>query len=85
MKVTVVRARPHALAYSFVGIQTLYLATNYPQIYWNCACLIVNAGGTELLLLDIDEDIDEETETITHKSSNYGKLRVLNIKIYLNM
>lgn len=40
-------AEPHALAYSFVGIQTLVLATNYPQIFWNCACLITNSGGDE--------------------------------------
>src|SRR5574344_3065316 len=56
-KVIVVGAKPHALAYSFVGIQTLYLATNFPEVFWNCACLIVNAGGSELL-----EEIDEEEE-----------------------
>lgn len=68
-------ARPHSLAYSFVGIQTLYLATNYPQIYWNCACLIVNAGGTELLNLEIEIDDDEESdEKVKNKSSNYGKV-----------
>lgn len=66
-------AKPHALAYSFVGIQTLYLATNYPTIYWNCACLIVNAGGADLL--DVDEVIEEEdTDTKKNKSVNYGKI-----------
>ena len=50
---------PHALAYSFVGIQTLYLATTYPDIYWNCACLITNAGGADLLDA---EDVDTEKE-----------------------
>lgn len=52
-------AKPHALAYSFVGIQTLYLATTYPDIYWNCACLITNAGGADLLDA---EDVDTEKE-----------------------
>lgn len=52
-------AKPHALAYSFVGIQTLYLATTYPDIYWNCACLITNAGGADLLDA---EDVDTDTE-----------------------
>ena len=33
----------HALLYSFIGIQTLVIATNYPSIYWNTACLIVNS------------------------------------------
>ena len=40
-------AEPHALAYSYVGIQTLYLATNYPIVYWNTAVLISDAGGEE--------------------------------------
>jgi hypothetical protein len=58
-------AKPHSLAYSFVGIQTLYLATNFPQIFWNCACLIVNAGGTDLIDAEqIDEDEIRATEQI---------------------
>jgi DNA polymerase-3 subunit alpha len=68
---------PHSLAYSFVGIQTLYLATNYPAIYWNCACLIVNAGGADLLNTDdIDTDVDDDETTTKkkNKSVNYGKI-----------
>ena len=37
----------HSLPYSFVGIQTIYLATNFNPIYWNTACLIVNSGSLE--------------------------------------
>ncbi len=37
----------HSLAYSFIGVQTLYLATNWNPIYWNTACLIVNSGSLE--------------------------------------
>ena len=37
----------HALAYSFIGVQTLYIATNWNPIYWNTACLIVNSGATD--------------------------------------
>ena len=37
----------HALAYSFIGVQTLYIATNWNPIYWDCACLIVNSGSLE--------------------------------------
>ena len=84
-------AKPHALAYSFVGIQTLYLATTYSDIYWNCACLITNAGGAELLdaedmdtdaeeIIDIDmEETDDDTPPATkkkNKSVNYGKISV---------
>lgn len=38
----------HALAYSFIGMQTLYLATRFNPIYWNTACLIVNSGASEM-------------------------------------
>ena len=37
----------HALAYSFIGVQTLFVATNWNPIYWNTACLIVNSGATD--------------------------------------
>lgn len=37
----------HSLPYSFVGIQTLYLATLFNPIYWNTACLIVNSGSAD--------------------------------------
>lgn len=37
----------HALVYSFVGVQTLYLATNFNPIYWDTACVIVNSGSLE--------------------------------------
>ena len=67
-------AKPHALAYSFVGIQTLYLATNFPEVFWNCACLIVNAGGAELMDADDADDDEEETEKKKNKSVNYGKI-----------
>lgn len=37
----------HSLPYSFVGIQTIYLAYKFNPIYWNTACLIVNSGATD--------------------------------------
>jgi DNA polymerase-3 subunit alpha len=52
----------HALAYSFIGFQTMFIATNWNPIYWNTACLIVNSGA-----LETDEDDDE-------KSTDYGKI-----------
>lgn len=71
-------AKPHALAYSYVGIQTLMLATYYPDIYWNCGCLITNAGGADLLEAeDVDRDDEEEEDTKKkNKSVNYGKISV---------
>ena len=46
----------HALAYSFIGFQTMFIATNWNPIYWNTACLIVNSGSLE------EEDAFEEDE-----------------------
>lgn len=37
----------HSLPYSFVGLQSIFLATFQNPIYWNTACLIVNSGATD--------------------------------------
>lgn len=52
-------SKNHSLPYSFVGIQTIYLAMTFNPIYWNTACLIVNSGAT-----------DEENGN----STDYGKI-----------
>lgn len=44
----------HTLAYSLIGLQEMNLAFNYPIIFWNCACLISDSGGSEK-----EEDEDE--------------------------
>lgn len=62
----------HALAYSFIGYQTLYIATHWNPIYWNCACLIVNSGA-----LEEDEEYeidDEENVKKKEKGSDYAKV-----------
>lgn len=37
----------HTLAYSLVGLQEMNLASRFPIIYWNCACLITDAGSED--------------------------------------
>ena len=37
----------HSLAYSFIGLQTVYLASYFDPIYWNTACLRVDSGLDE--------------------------------------
>lgn len=49
----------HALAYSFIGVQSIYIATNWNPIYWNTACLIVNSGS-----LDEDDDTDRKEKML---------------------
>ena len=58
----------HALAYSFIGAQTIYIATHWNPIYWNTACLIVNSAS-----LENEEDGDDDGNT-KDKSTDYSKL-----------
>ena len=55
----------HALAYSFIGYQTMYIATRWNPIYWNTACLIVNSASLE------EENDEIETK---EKSADYAKV-----------
>ena len=64
----------HALAYSFIGFQTMYIATRWNPIYWNTACLIVNSGSLEE---ENDFEEDEDTGEIIRKkerTTDYGKI-----------
>ena len=47
----------HTLAYSLIGLQEMNLAYKYPIVFWNCACLINDAGGNESE--ELNEDIEE--------------------------
>lgn len=57
----------HALAYSFIGVQTILLATQWNPIYWNTACLIINSASQE------NEDEDKNTDD-TSKNTDYAKI-----------
>ena len=60
----------HALAYSFIGFQTAYIATHWDPIYWDTACLVVNSGS-----LEEGEDFDEEDGAKKkEKGSDYAKV-----------
>ena len=65
----------HALAYSFIGMQTLYLATHFNPVYWNTAYLIVNSGA-------IDEDATEQTD-YTKLAKAIGEIRNAGIHVSL--
>lgn len=74
-------AEPHALAYSFVGMQTLYLATSYPEIYWDCACLISDSGGAEEINDEVEEeDMDEEENETDSNEDEDNDEDTINIK-----
>ena len=70
----------HALAYSFIGYQTAYLATKWNSIYWDTACLVVNSGSLEE---DNDEivslyEVEDEDYSYTDLSDRTGKKKEKN-------
>ena len=54
----------HTLAYSLIALQEMNLAFKYPIIFWNCACLISDAGGNE------QEEQEEKEEIIVEEVYN---------------
>ena len=63
----------HALAYSFIGFQTMYIATRWNPIYWNTACLIVNSGSLEEDS-EFEEDEDGYVIKKDEKTTDYSKI-----------
>ena len=61
----------HALAYSFIGFQTMYIGSHWNPIYWNTACLIVNSGSLEGY---DDEDDEESAAAAKEKATDYAKM-----------
>ena len=57
----------HTLAYSLIALQEMNLAYRYPIMFWNCACLISDAGGNES-----NEEIDEEVIEENKHEEVYG-------------
>ena len=54
--------KSHTLAYSLIALQEMNLAYKYPIIFWNCACLISDAGGAQ-------DDTEEDEEVIEELKS----------------
>lgn len=59
-------SRNHTTPYSLIALQEVYLYKNYPSLYWNTACLTVNAQS-----MDVDEVEGVKT---TAKSTDYRKM-----------
>ena len=71
----------HSLPYSFVGIQTIFLAMNFNPIYWDTACLIVNSGSlednSEEEIVDIyDEEAQDLAEGVKFEDLPDGKAKI---------
>lgn len=59
-------SKNHTYPYSVIGLQDLNLAYHYPIVYWNCACLTVNA--------DANSDDVEDGKKGGAKSGEYGRI-----------
>ncbi len=75
----------HTLPYSVIAVQEMNLATRWNPLYWQCACLCINAGNysTDFDNEDDDDDDDEviEEEVVEagekkekRVAPNYGKI-----------
>ena len=72
----------HAVVYSIVAVQEMNLAMKFPPLYWQCACLCVNAGNSDTDFEDAEDDSElpdeepEETPADPKKRAapNYGKI-----------
>lgn len=70
----------HTMGYSTIALQEMNLAYKFPIIYWNTACLSVNAGAIneedyhaliedEIVVIDDEEDEDKKSGKV-----QYGKI-----------
>ena len=65
----------HTLAYSLVALQEMNLAYRFPILFWNCACLISDSGGTSTSTEeDNEEEITDEDAKEKNKSADYKKM-----------
>lgn len=70
----------HTMGYSTIALQEMNLAYKFPLIYWNTACLSVNAGAVneedyEVLIEDGILELDEDDENKRESNKvQYGKV-----------
>ena len=53
-------ASSHSTAYGIIAYQEAYLYTVFNSLYWQCACLSVNAGSSETNFEDFGDEEDPE-------------------------
>lgn len=73
---------PHDVAYSIEAVQEANLATRFNPLFWECACLSINAGNTSTNF-ETGEDADGELEgssdaspasSVKSGAPNYAKI-----------
>ena len=56
----------HTHAYSLIALQEMNLAYKYPIMFWNCACLISDASGSDDEQSMDEEHPDQELEPVNY-------------------
>ena len=69
----------HTMAYSAIAVQQMNLVHKFPSIYWQTACLSVNAGAVNEedyynLILENAIEIPDDQDVKTNKKNQYGKV-----------
>lgn len=64
----------HTLSYSIVALQEMNLAYKFPIVYWNTACLIVDAGGD-----DSNTDYSKVAKAVSTFKSRGIEMSLVNI------
>ena len=68
----------HSLSYSYIGYQTAYVSTHWNSVYWNTACLMVDAGA-----LDSEENDKEKGTDYAKVAKAIGMMKSQGIEVSL--
>jgi len=60
----------HGISYSLIALQELNLAYFYNPLYWQCACLCINAGNSIDSFSEDSDDEDEVEIDLNNKAEN---------------
>ena len=63
----------HTLAYSLIALQEMNLAYRFPIMFWNCACLISDAGGVESSEENEEEEVVQDAEVYYNEMIEFGE------------
>lgn len=77
----------HSIPYSAIAVQEMNLFHHFNPVYWNCACLSIEAGaqvegeeeeevylGDDAILEEYEEDEEEKAMKRKKKSTDYGAI-----------
>ena len=66
---------PHTVAYSIEAVQEANLATRFSPLFWQCACLSVNAGSSMTTMeTDFGEEDSSDPSSDKTATADYGKI-----------